>query len=104
MHTECTSWPSAYTANNKHPVLEMGGHMRLDSLWTYIATAENLEFLDTPVHIHAHMVTMHKNLIQDYNDRTHCNCTTNYDFIHAYVSFVQMLLTCDVSIVGLKNF
>ena len=31
--------------------------MRLDSLCTY--TVENLEFLDTPVHIHVHMVTMH---------------------------------------------
>ena len=32
--------------------------MRLDSLCTY--TAENLEFLDTPVHIHVHVVTMHE--------------------------------------------
>ena len=32
--------------------------MRLDSLCTY--TAENLEFLDIPVHIHVHVVTMYK--------------------------------------------
>ena len=32
--------------------------MRLDSLCTY--TAENLEFLDSPVHIHVHGVTMNK--------------------------------------------
>ena len=33
-------------------------HTRLDSLCTY--TVENLEFLGTPVHIHVHMMTMHK--------------------------------------------
>ena len=32
--------------------------MRLYSLCTY--TAENCEFLDTPVHIHIHVVTMHE--------------------------------------------
>ena len=32
--------------------------MRLDSLCTY--TAENLEFLDTPVHIHVQVATMHE--------------------------------------------
>ena len=34
------------------------GHTRLDSLCTY--TAEDFEFLDTPVHIHVHVVTIHK--------------------------------------------
>ena len=32
--------------------------MRLDSLC--ICTTESLEFLDIPVHIYLHMVTMHK--------------------------------------------
>ena len=32
--------------------------MRLDSLCT--KPAENFDFLDTPVHIHAHVLTMHK--------------------------------------------
>ena len=32
--------------------------MRLDSLYTY--TAENLEFLDTSVHIHVHVVPMYE--------------------------------------------
>ena len=32
--------------------------MRLDSFCIY--TAENLEFLDTPVHIHVHGMTMHE--------------------------------------------
>ena len=53
-------WPGAYTASDKRPSLEKGppGHTRLDSLCKY--TAENLEFLDTPVHIHVHVVTMHE--------------------------------------------
>ena len=32
--------------------------MRLDSLYTYIT--ENLELLDTPVHIHIHVVTINE--------------------------------------------
>ena len=61
--------------------------MKLDSLCTY--TAENPEFLDTPVHIHVHIhvhvVTMHKYktimtvlIVSVY--------MTNYGFTH--VSFV----------------
>ena len=34
------------------------GHTRLDFLYTY--TVEDLEFLDTPVHIHLGVVTMHE--------------------------------------------
>ena len=55
----CVPWPGAYTASNKIPCARKGSsHMRLDSLCTY--TAENFEFLDTPVHIHVHVVTMHE--------------------------------------------
>ena len=56
--------------------------MRLFSLSTH--TAETLQFSDTPVHIHVHVVTMHKYKIID---GTQCECTTNYGFTH--VSFVQ---------------
>ena len=63
---------------------EGSGHTRPDSLCAYIA--ENLEFLHTPVHIHARTRGDHAR-IQDYNDGTHCECTTNYDFTH--VSVVQ---------------
>ena len=45
---------------------------------------ENLEFLDTPVHVHVHVATIHE--YQDYNDINDCEYTTNYGFIH--VSFV----------------
>ena len=34
------------------------GHARLDSLCIY--TVEHSEFLDIPIHIHVHVVTMHK--------------------------------------------
>ena len=34
--------------------------MRLDSLCTYVYALENLEVIDTPVHIHVHVVTMHE--------------------------------------------
>ena len=60
--------------------------MKLDSLCKY--TVENLEFLDTPTHIY---VWGDDAQIQDYNHGTHCECTTNYSFIH--VNFVRMLLT-----------
>ena len=43
----------AYTASNKCPVPEIDP--RQDSLCTY--TTEGLEFLDTLVHIHVHMMT-----------------------------------------------
>ena len=56
--------------------------MRVDSLCTYIA--ENLEFLDTPVHIHVRRQGDHAQ-IQDYNDGTHCECTSNYSFTHVSV-------------------
>ena len=36
------------------------GHMRLDSLCTYAYALENLEVIDTPVHILIHVVTMHE--------------------------------------------
>ena len=60
-----------------HPAPEKGlaNHMRLDSLCTY--TVKDLEFLDTPIHRHVHMHDHHAK-IQDYNDGTHCKCTTNY--------------------------
>ena len=53
-------WPDVYTASDKRPALEKAGHTRLytDSLCTY--TAENLELLDTPVHIHVHVMAMHE--------------------------------------------
>ena len=44
----------AYTASNKCPVLEEIDP-RQDSLCTY--TTEGLEFLDTLVHIHVHVMT-----------------------------------------------
>ena len=50
--------------------------MRLGSLCTYVV--ENLEFLDTPVHIHACAQ------IQEYNDVIYCECTSNYGFTHPY--------------------
>ena len=53
--------------------------MRLASLCTY--TAENLEFLDTPVHIHVHMVTIH-----EYKTIMTVPTVTNYGFTH--VSFL----------------
>ena len=58
--------------------------MRLDSFSA--STAENLEFLDTPICIHIHMVTMHeyKTLMMV---RTHCDCMTKYG--STQVSFVQ---------------
>ena len=46
-------WLGAYIASDKCPVPE-----KLDSLCLYIA--EDLELLDTPVHIHVHVVTMHE--------------------------------------------
>ena len=60
--------------------------MRLDSLSTCTCTVEDLEFLYTSVRTHVHVVTMHAQM-QDYNNDTHCECTTNYSF--TYVSFVR---------------
>ena len=83
--------------------------MRLDSLCTY--TAENLELLDTPVHIHIHIyIYIYARTcgvyaqIQDYNDGTHCKRTTNYGFTH--VSFVQNVAHVRIfsSRAGLVNF
>ena len=58
MHPWCVAWLGAYTVSDKCPVPEEFGHMRLDSLCTY--SAEDLEFLDTPVHIRMHVVAMHE--------------------------------------------
>ena len=43
------------------------------------------EFLDAPVHVHMHVVTMYK-WKTNYDD-THHTCTTKYSFTH--VNFVQ---------------
>ena len=75
------------------------GNTRLDSLCKY--TAENLEFLDTPVHIHIATRGDHAQL-QDCNDATHCRCTTNYGFAH--VSFVRNVTHVKFSVAGLVNF
>ena len=48
--------------------------MRLDSFCTY--AVENVEFLDTPVHLHVHVVTMHEYKTIIYQ------CTTSYGFTH----------------------
>ena len=48
----------AYTASNKCPMLERVQPYETRFLCTY--TAKNLEFFDTLVHIHVHMVTMHE--------------------------------------------
>ena len=78
-------WPDAYTASDKCPVLEMGLAIRdLDSLCTYVYALENLGFIDT--HVHNTCTCGDHARIQDYNDGTHCKCTTNYGFTH--VSFV----------------
>ena len=53
-------WPVAYTASDKRPAVEKGPVIRDQILCAHIYTAENLEFLDTPVHIHIHVVTMHE--------------------------------------------
>ena len=76
-------------------------HIRLGSLCKY--TAEDLEFLDTPVHIH--VVTMHKYKTEDCNDDlyTHCKCTTNYSFIHVNL---YECCSCEIFqlVAGLVNF
>ena len=51
------------------------GHTRLDSLCIY--TAEDLEFLDTPVHNYTSSHGDHAQ-IQDYNYGTHFECMTNF--------------------------
>ena len=53
-------WLGAYTASDKRPAVEKGPVIRDQILCAHIYTAENLEFLDTPVHIHIHVVTMHE--------------------------------------------
>ena len=52
-------------------------HTRLDLDSSYIYSAEDLEFLDTPVHIYVRAYGDHAQT-QDYNDDTHCEFTTNY--------------------------
>ena len=52
-------WLGAYTASDKRPAVEKGPVIRDQILCAHIYTAENLEFLDTPVHIHIHVLTMH---------------------------------------------
>ena len=49
--------------------------MRLNSLCTY--TAENLEFLNNPVHNYYTCTRGDHAQIQDYNGDTHCECMTN---------------------------
>ena len=49
-------------------------------------TAEDLEFLDTPIYSYTCACGDHTQIdVQDYN--THCECTINYSFTH--VSLVQ---------------
>ena len=68
------------------------GYTRLDSLCTY--TLENLEFLDTPVHIHVHMATTH-----EYKTVLIASVRG-----FAHVSFVQNVTHVRFSVVGLVNF
>ena len=49
--------------------------MRVNTLCTY--TAENLEFLDIPVHNYYTRTRGDYAQIQDYNDDTHYECMTN---------------------------
>ena len=59
-------------------------HTGLDSLYTN--AAENLEFLDTLVHIHVYMVTMH-----EYKTTMTVLIVSDYGFTH--VALYKMSLT-----------
>ena len=54
------AWPGAHTASDKCPDAQkqVWLYETRFSLWTY--TVEDLEFLDIPVHVHMHVVTMHE--------------------------------------------
>ena len=43
----------------------------------HVVTTEDVEFLDTAHSDHAR--------VQDYNDGTHCECTTNHGSTHAHL-------------------
>ena len=94
------AWLGIYISSDKFPALEIGLAIWDKILRAHIATAEDLEFLDTPVHIHVHVVTMYKYktikmvLIESVRQ--------NYSFTH--IILYEMLLMWDYSAVGLVNF
>ena len=54
------AWPGAYIASKKRPAPKKSPAIRDLIFCAHSYTAEGLEFLDTPLHIHVHVVTIHE--------------------------------------------